>query len=66
MEKINAEELKKIANIQPLTDEELKKVSGGAQSCHEGCYLKWESNQRMLDLCIYGCGLAAGYKGQQS
>ena len=66
MEKINAEELKERLGAEVLSEEELKKVSGGARSCHEGCYLKWESNQRMLDLCIYGCGLAAGYKGQQS
>ena len=66
MEKINAEELKIELAGEALSDDELEQVSGGAQSCHEGCYLKWESNQRMLDLCIYGCGLAAGYKGQQS
>ena len=66
MEKINAEELKERLGAEVLSEEELKKVSGGAGSCHEGCYLKWESNQRMLDLCIYGCGLAAGYKGQPS
>ena len=66
MEKINSEELKKMLGRISLSDDELENVTGGAQSCHEGCYLKWESNQRKLDLCIYGCGLAAGYKGQQS
>ena len=33
MKKISAEELKKIANVQPLTDEELEKVTAGSGDC---------------------------------
>ena len=37
MEKINAEELKKIANVQTLTDEELETVAGGVSAAYMKC-----------------------------
>ena len=60
MEKINAEELKKIANVQTLTDEELETVAGGASygRCADSAGRDFEDCKIDCD-CTYGVGNSA-------